>query len=361
MVKYLRVIDPHVHLRWNEYPNHDFMKLGFRDMKKVGVGAVILEPNTTPALTDWTVIAEYLQRAKEHQGSIATFAHISLTNDEQQVKTALHTINAGMQGIRSDKTFYADSTGDTGVKSWDDHAMLWRTKRIEHYTGVSTGHFENENLFVAEYRPELPLTHNWRRPGVSEVTQVEAQLRLAYDNRFGGTFYVNHVSSPDTVHLVENVRKSMARWGKHSFPIALEITWHHMFLNHDHIFALGPLGNLLKMNPPLRSPEEQQALLGMVLAGRFDCIGSDHAPHPFETKSGKNPKSGIPALPFIPRGIELLRQVGIKDETLDSLIFRNANTLFNLEIEPEIVDTEYDPSLWEAYGWNPFSAVDGTR
>lgn len=113
----------------------------------------------------------------------------------------------------------------------------------------------------------------------------------------------------------------------------------------------------MKMNPPLRSKESQQSLLEMCLAGKLDIIGSDHAPHPMERKRGPNPASGIPALPFWPRGIELLRKLGISEDLLKDMTFGTANTLFKFGLAPGEVDCEYNPDLWAKYGFNPFESV----
>ena len=279
--------------------------------------------------------------------------HIGLTNDREQVVAAIGfaQTNRGTV-IGADKTFYSDSTGDTGVKTWSDQLMLWRVKKELGYDGVSMGHFEAEECFLGEFNPKDPITHSHHRPELSEVAQVEAQLRNAYDTGFKGTFYIAHVSSTDTVDLVEKVRTFVG------FPIVLETTWHHMLLNWE---DYRQHGHFVKMNPPLRKQGRQMHHLEYVLQGRFDIIGTDHAPHTLERKKNEKPASGVPALPFWPKGIDLLQKAGMKKETLDELTFHNANRIFRLGLEPKEVTVEYDPQRWEFYGWNPFSRIDGTR
>jgi len=102
----------------------------------------------------------------------------------------------------------------------------------------------------------------------------------------------------------------------------------------------------------------QHDLLGMVLNGRIDVIGTDHAPHPVEKKTSDTPASGIPALPFWPKGIQTLMECGIKEHLLRKITFDTANRLFyDGKLKPFEVEVQYNPSLFNKYGWNPFSRL----
>jgi len=165
---------------------------------------------------------------------------------------------------------------------------------------------------------------------------------------FRGTFYIAHVSNPLTVDYIEAIRKNLP------FEVVMEITFHHMFLNTSDYKIQG---NRVKMNPPLRPPDMQQTLLNYVLQGKFDVIGTDHAPHPIERKDSEEPPSGIRALPFWPRGIELLRKEGIKEVLLEDMIFHKSNQLFKLGLRPKMVTVDPYSGLWETYGQNTFSRL----
>jgi dihydroorotase-like cyclic amidohydrolase len=114
------------------------------------------------------------------------------------------------------------------------------------------------------------------------------------------------------------------------------------------------------MNPPLRSRACQEMLLGKVLAAPVDFfVGSDHAPHPVAAKDrlDPDPASGIPAIPFWPKGIKLLRDRGLDEDALRHVTFGHANVLFGLGLEGSEVDTIYKISAWIRYGWNPFERL----
>ena len=72
----------------------------------------------------------------------------------------------------------------------------------------------------------------------------------------------------------------------------------------------------------------QEELLECALGGMFDVLGTDHAPHDVEKKDADNPPSGIPVLPFWPKGIQILRRASIKESLLEDMIFNNANRIW---------------------------------
>ena len=105
----------------------------------------------------------------------------------------------------------------------------------------------------------------------------------------------------------------------------------------------------------------QELLLHRLCQGRISLIGSDHAPHPMNRKLCMTPASGIPALPFWPKGIELLQRLGCPQVVISRMTFGVANAIFHLNLKPQDVNVTYQPSLWDKYGYNPFSCVDGTE
>jgi dihydroorotase len=356
-MRYVKVIDPHVHLRGTEY-DIDFRRMAFEDAAACGVAHIIEQPNPTPKLIDTRTTSMCLEMTRGVRGAVGHSIHIGITNDIEQVRKAFEAVMRNECGLVSDKMFYVNSTGNMGILDHDYQRRVWKMAAEMGYRGVRPAHLEDEELFdkTNTFNPDYPVSHTFFQNEESEVIQLERQLRNAHDAKFKGTFYACHLSSPDSVDLVGSFKK------EHSdlpFDIVIEATWHHLFLNwHDYETH----GNRVKMNPPLRPSDSQERLLTYLLQGKIDIIGSDHAPHPLERKDDpKKPASGIPALPFIPKGIELLRQKGIDGQLLEDITFNNANRIFRLGLVKELADVRYDPSIWSRYGWNPFSRVDGSR
>ena len=352
MVSYIKSIDPHVHFRGEEYKDvkPSFLELGFRDARRAGLAGVLEQPNPEPWLTEEEVVEQRLNQGNGFKEDIYHGIHVGLTNDVEQVRRALSMVDGRVGRSNSDKTFYTHSTGNMGILDPDTQRHIWWMKGVTDYRGVSIGHFEDEQKFVGDFDYINPISHSQRQTPEAELAQVERQIRNAKDGEFRGTFYVAHVSNPDTVDYIERERKKLP------FGVVLEATFHHIFLNTEDYKIHG---NRIKMNPPLRTPILQERLLEYVLAGRFSVIGTDHAPHPVERKNSDSPPSGIPALPFWPKGIELLIRNGMNEEDLADLTFHNTNSLFGLRLKPRIIEVEYDSTLWDAYGWNPFSRIDG--
>lgn len=347
-MRFLSCIDPHVHLRGEEYKTN-FLEMAMYDAKKVGLLAVMEMPNPVPWLTTLESIENRMARVND-ESNVNHRVNPGLTNDHDQVKTILKAVMDDKFGMRSDKIFYTHSTGNMGILDPEYQEWIWKYKGEIGYKGVSMGHFEDEKHFLGSFDPRKPVSHSHYQTRDSELIQVQTQLRHAKNNNFQGTFYICHVSNPETIEFI-NKEKQFSE-----FKIVVEVTWHHMFLNFEDYSIHG---NRVKMNPPLRSQKHQERVLEYVLNGSVDIIGTDHAPHTLEKKDDPDkPASGIPGIAFWPKGIELLRENKIDEKLLDDLIFNNANRVFNLKMLPTTIDVEYDGSLWDKYGWNPFSRID---
>lgn len=116
--------------------------------------------------------------------------------------------------------------------------------------------------------------HDLARPEECELESAKVISNLPLDRKI-----MAHVSSPGTVaSLAENVKK--------------EVTPHHLLLNN----AMN-LGSWGKVNPPLRKPESQDALMRQFREGRFDVLSTDHAPHTEHDKEEfYQASSGIPGV-----------------------------------------------------------------
>lgn len=350
-MKYIGPIDPHVHLRGEEYLDYDYVRMAFEDADRAGVQGLLEMPNPRPFLTSADECATRHRNIEaRHLPSIHHGIHIGMTNNIHQV-TNVQTLPVVREwGPHSDKIFYTNSTGDMGIIDPAMQQYIWRLKSENAYRGVSIGHFEDEALFLTKFDHKDPISHSVRQCCDAELLSVETQLRNAIGVGFRGTFYIAHCSNPETLKLVRAVRRICP------FKIVVEVTWHHLFLNTD---DYDTHGNRVKMNPPLRHPKVQAELLeNLVKHFDIDIIATDHAPHPIEAKDSNKPPSGIPGLLFWPRGIWQLRQINVSPQRIEDLTFNNANRVFNLGLKPVEVEREYQPALWSRYGFNPYSRFE---
>ena len=106
---------------------------------------------------------------------------------------------------------------------------------------------------------------------------------------------IQHISSGISVDLVRTYKKMGAN-------LHAEATPHHFTLTED---AVLEHGTLAKMNPPLRTEQDRQAIIRGLADGTIDLIATDHAPHSKEEKKSRSPKHQVESLVWKP----LLRSV----------------------------------------------------
>jgi dihydroorotase len=110
-------------------------------------------------------------------------------------------------------------------------------------------------------------------PSVSESTMIARDAALAgYEE---GRIHVQHLSAAESVEAVRAARAAGVK-------ISCEASPHHLCLTDEEVRSLDP--QRFKMNPPLRSEADRQALIEALRDGTIDCIATDHAPHAAEEK-----------------------------------------------------------------------------
>ncbi len=109
-------------------------------------------------------------------------------------------------------------------------------------------------------------------PAVAESAMAARDAMLA--KWTGGHVHIAHVSAKETVEVIRAAKKSGAR-------VTAEASPHHLTLDDQRLKDYDPR---FKMNPPLRTPEDVEAVVAALADGTIDCIASDHAPHGTEEK-----------------------------------------------------------------------------
>jgi dihydroorotase len=110
-------------------------------------------------------------------------------------------------------------------------------------------------------------------PAISESTMIARDAAIAgYED---GVIHIQHLSARESVEAVAEAKARGVR-------ITCEASPHHLTLTHEAL--LESLDTRLKMNPPLRTEDDRQALIAGLRDGTIDCIATDHAPHAREEK-----------------------------------------------------------------------------
>lgn len=282
----MRRLDPHVHLRdWNESAK-ETLAHGFDLAARCGVGALFEMPNTSPTIT---TPERVVRRIADGDASLAPLptalrpfhgVYVGLTDDPDQIAGAVEAWNRYRPRVVGFKLYAGHSTGRMGVITSDAQLRVWRTLARLRYRGVLAIHCEREDLLRPDvWRADDPATHGPSRPPLAEIASVQTHIAFAEAARFRGTLHIVHVTCPETAELIARERAGLP------FRLTAAVTPHHALLTES---------VALRVNPPLRDERRRATLAGHLLAGTFDWIESDHAPHTPEAIAAG--ASGFPAI-----------------------------------------------------------------
>jgi len=257
------LIDPHVHLREPGDTHKEDLSSGTAAGLAGGFTTVLAMPNTTPPLTDRATLEEAERlAASKAVCDLGLFAGATADNANEAAR---------LEGVVGLKLYMGSSTGDLLVAD-----LAGQLAHFGQYPGIIAVHAEDEEA-VAHFA-----TQGRRRPPLCAALAVARALTLAEHCRC--RLHICHVS---TAHELTLIRQAKER----GLPITCEVTPHHLFLTQEDEVRLGPLG---RMNPPLRSQEDVNALWANL--DIVDCLATDHAPHTLEEKHNPNAPAGVPGL-----------------------------------------------------------------
>ncbi|WP_346682540.1 dihydroorotase [Bifidobacterium pullorum] len=298
--------DPHVHFRDPGQTAKETMVSGCAAAASGGYTNVLIMPNTVPAMdgekvaagqpgTDEVLAAghdcviDFLQHYEADHGVTLPVAYdlcVCASKDRAgKEPTELADIAWYMPGRHTGEKDAAQLAHPVTAVSDDGSAVpdaildevLTRIKDaglylIEHCEHHDTG-FINEG----------PVSRQLGLPGIPEDTELRIVARdIEAARRTGAHVHFQHVS---TAGSFEAIRKAKAE----GLPITCETAPHYIALTDEAILEYGPLA---KMNPPLRSAVDRQAVHAAIADGTVDLIATDHAPHTMEEKN-----AGLEAAP----------------------------------------------------------------
>lgn len=255
--------DVHVHFREPGFSYKETIASGSAAAAHGGYTAVCTMPNLDPVPDS----AEHLQvqlGAIERGAAIKVLPYGAITVGEKGERLA------DMEAI-SDKVC-AFSDDGRGVQN--DEMMREAMTAAKRLGKIIAAHCEDNSLLLGGYihDGEYARMHGHRGiSSASEYKQIERDLRLAEET--GCAYHVCHISTKESVELI---RQAKAR----GVNVTCETAPHYLVLCDEDMQEDGRF----KMNPPLRSREDKQALIEGIKDGTIDMIATDHAPHSAEEK-----------------------------------------------------------------------------
>jgi dihydroorotase len=164
---------------------------------------------------------------------------------------------------------------DDGMCVHDENLMRQALVEVKKFGGVVAQHAQDPSLTVGAQMnqgavaTELGLT-GW--PAIAEEQIIARDAQLAQET--GARLHICHLTTGGGVEVV--------RWAKaKGIQITAEVTPHHLLLTEDLVRSYDPV---YKVNPPLRTADDNKALLAGLMDGTIDMLGTDHAPHSGEKK-----------------------------------------------------------------------------
>jgi dihydroorotase len=347
------MIDPHVHLRDWAQARKETLAHGFSVAWRAGLDGVFEMPNTDPPLTSLETILRRIDEADKALSALGVplfhGLYAGLTPDPFQIEEAVRAWKELFPRVVGLKMFAGNSTGGMGIPEKERQAAVYGRLASLGFTGVLAVHCEKEILLrAADWDPQTPASHARARPPSAEVASVDDQIALAREAGFKGTLHVVHVSTPWALDLLRNAHSPAG--SAPGFTVTCGLTPHHALL--DAGMMSRPGGLLLKTNPPLRPKPMPRWMLVRLMNGDVDWIETDHAPHTLEDKL-RGFASGIPCLPFYPRFIGHLRELGITEQRLKSVTHDSICGAFGIEVENR--GRKADADLSKEYEFDPFA------
>ena len=261
------LVDIHTHLRQPGGESAETVFTGTRAAAVGGYTAVFAMANTTPVQDSAGVVEQVLRLGRE-----AGWVDVH----------PVGAVSAGLEGRHlSDMGAMAHSAARVRVFSDDgrcvaDPVLMRRAlEYVKAFDGVIAQHAQDPRLTEGSQMHEGAVSaelglRGW--PAVAEESVIARDVLLA--GHVGSRLHVCHLSTAGSVDII--------RWAKaRGIDVTAEVTPHHLLLTDELARSYSPL---YKVNPPLRTAADVEAVRAALADGTIDVVGTDHAPHPLESK-----------------------------------------------------------------------------
>ena len=261
------LVDLHTHLREPGREDAETVLSGSRAGVKGGFTAVSAMANTSP-VADTAGVVEQVYRLGQEAGLLDVFPIGAVT---QGLKgEALSEIGAMADSVARVRVF-----SDDGNCVSDPLVMRRALEYIKKFGGVIAQHAQDPRMTVGSQMNEGEISarlglKGW--PAVAEEAIIARDVLLA--DHVKSRLHICHLTTAGGVEII--------RWAKaRGIDVTAEVTPHHLLLTDDLANSYDPV---YKVNPPLRTEADVQALREALTDGTIDIVATDHAPHPTESK-----------------------------------------------------------------------------
>ncbi len=263
------LVDLHAHLREPGFEHKETVESGCRAAALGGYTAVAAMANTDPVADNAAVVAE-VRALAARTGLCDVFPAGAIT-----------------KGLEGESLADMGEMVDAGVRIFSDDGRCVPTARLlrnaltyaKAFDGVVLAeHCEDASLAAGGQMHEGFHSYSLGLSGQpAEAEEVIVARDIAMARLTGGRLHLCHLSSARSVELVRRAKAEGLR-------VTAEVTPHHLVFTDEELLTYD---TNFKVNPPLRSPEDRDALRLGVADGTIDVIATDHAPHAVEEKEAE--------------------------------------------------------------------------
>jgi dihydropyrimidinase len=319
------LIDPHMHIGFVGLPLTDVAS----ETRSAAIGGVtsilnyVLKPDDYEE--PFLEFVDYLERLAYVDMGI----HFGIFSSEQIGAIPSYIAKYGVSSFKFFMTYKGDEGTRRGVGTTDDGLLFELLTQVAKHPGVVANvHAENvemvwrEEARVRELGLDGLAAHNAARPGITEAAAMVTAGFLA--RATGAPLYLVHTSSAEGADVVAGLRGDLD-----ASPIYVETTPHNLSLTVD-----SPCGLLAKVNPPVRTQADVEALWSAVTHGVVDSVGTDHAPRLRSEKAGDVWEAGA-AFPGVATMLSVLltegyHRRGVSLQRIAQISSSNTARIFNL-------------------------------
>ena len=308
--------DVHVHLREPGFSYKETIETGTKAAAHGGYTTICPMPNLNPVPDNYEHLKEELDLI-EKEALIEVLPYGSCTVNEEGKEIA----------SLEEMAPYVCAFSDDGKGIQEETMMEEVMLKAKELGKIVAAHCEVNELLKGGYIHDGEYARKHGHKGIcseSEWKEIERDVKLA--KKTGCAYHVCHISTKESVEIIRQAKKD-------GVDVTCETAPHYLILNENDLQESGDF----KMNPPLRSKEDQEALIKGIQDGTIDMIATDHAPHSEEEKAKGLKKSAMgivgleTAFPLLYTG--LVKTGIISLEKLIELLNDNPRRRFGLKQE----------------------------
>ncbi len=258
------LIDLHTHFREPGHEQKETIESGARAALRGGFIGCVSMPNTQPACDHQSVIDNIIRKAHEVPFHLFPSGTISKNREGKELSEMVDLKRAGIWAVTDDG-------------SWVNDSLLMR-RAMEYASMLDLlviSHCEDKRLSAQGVMNEGLMSTRLGLKGIPDESEAIAVMRdIELARLTGARLHVAHVSTARAIKMIREAKVE-------GIAVTAEATPHHLCLADT---AVEGYNTNFKMNPPLRTAHDVEAVQKALKDGTIDCVATDHAPHTDEEK-----------------------------------------------------------------------------